>query len=170
MDNFILDSFKTGAAAETLAAKRIRKAGWDITDVRKIQEYQVQDIDYICSSVDDSWSVDVKTDRCYRTGNYFFEIAANIELDKQGWAYTSAADYILIVYDTGADYELHVISMDKLRQWLQKNGDKCKIITNSTRRENGTIYHSQGIIINRIKFQRESGAVEQILNINKEAA
>jgi hypothetical protein len=170
MDNYIIDSFQKGAAAEELAAQRIMNAGWEITDVRKITEYQALDIDYICFGFDDSWTVDIKTDRCYRTGNYFFETVANVESDKQGWAYTSAAEYILIVYNTGAGYELHVISLKLTREWLNENAWKCKTITNSTKRENGTIYHSQGIIVSRQKFSNESGAVMQVLSINKEAA
>lgn len=170
MDNYIMDSFRIGAVAEDLAAQRIINAGWEITDARKDPEYQAQDIDYICSGVDDSWSVDIKTDRCYCTGNYFFETVANIELHKQGWAYTSAAEYILIVYDTGAGYELHVINMPLTRDWLYGNIDQCRTITNSTKRENGTIYHSQGIIVSRSKFSNESGAVMQVLSIDKEEA
>jgi hypothetical protein len=170
MDNYIMDSFRIGAVAEELAAQRIMNAGWNITDVRKDLEYQKIDIDYICSGVDDEWSVDIKTDRCYRTGNYFFETVANVELDKQGWAYTSAAEYILIVYNTGAGYELHVISLKLTSEWLHGNAWKCRTVTNSTKRENGTVYHSQGIIVNRSKFQRESGAVMQVLNLSKEEA
>jgi len=63
MDNnvYILDSFKIGKKAEILAAKRIEKAGWHITDVRKNPAYQIKDIDYICSGFGIIWTVDVKT-------------------------------------------------------------------------------------------------------------
>ena len=164
---FILDSFKKGKPAEEIAAARIKKAGWQIEDVRKDPVYQAKDIDYICSKDDDAWTVDIKTDRCYRTGNYFFEILANVESEKLGWAYTSEADYILIVYDTGSGHELHVIDMALLRIWLEQNEWKCRKIENSTRRENGSIYHSQGIICNRTKFAEESNAVIQILSIEE---
>ena len=40
-------------------------------------------------------------------------------------------------------------------------------IENATRRENGSIYHSQGIVYNRTKFAAESGAVIQILKIEE---
>lgn len=165
---FILDSFAIGKKAEEMAAKRIEKAGWQITDVRKVPAYQVKDIDYICSGDGDEWSVDIKTDRCYRTNNYFFETLSNIELDKPGWGYTSEANYILIVYPTSTGHELHVLDMTKTREWLYQNASKCRVITNTTKRENGSVYYSQGIIVNRRKFEQESGAVTQILSIETE--
>ena len=165
---YILDSFRKGKPAEEIAAARIAKAGWEITDVRKDPVYQAADIDYVCFNDDDEWTVDVKTDRCYKTQNYFFEVLANVEAEKLGWAYTSEADYILIVYDTPAGHELHVIDMFQLRQWLEQNEWKCRKIENSTRRENGSIYHSQGVIYNRTKFASESNAVIQILKIEAE--
>ncbi|MGL5207001.1 MAG: hypothetical protein ACRC8T_05775 [Acidaminococcaceae bacterium] len=164
---YILDSFKKGKPAEEIAAARIAKAGWQIEDVRTDKEYQAVDIDYVCSKDDDTWTVDIKTDRCYYTGNYFFETLANIESNKAGWAYTSMADYILIVYDTPAGHELHVIDMSLARAWIHQNEWKCKKIENATRRENGSIYHSQGIICNRTKFAEESNAVIQILKIEE---
>jgi hypothetical protein len=169
MDNhvYILDSFAIGKKAEDMAAKRIKKAGWHVTDVRKNPIYQVKDIDYICSGFGSIWTVDVKTDRCHYTGNYFFEIISNVETNKAGWGYTSEANYILIVYPTSAGHELHVLDMAKIREWLIKNADKCKVIENTTKREDGSIYYSQGIIVNRQKFARESGAVMQILPIEK---
>lgn len=165
---YILDSFRKGKPAEEIAAQRIAKAGWQIEDVRKDKEYQAVDIDYICSKDDDTWTVDVKTDRCYKTQNYFFETLANVEAKKQGWAYTSEADYILIVYETPTGgHELHVIDMSLARAWIEQNEWKCRKIENATRRENGSIYHSQGIIYNRKKFAAESGAVIQILKIEE---
>jgi len=169
MDNnvYILDSFKIGKKAEILAAQRIKKAGWTIFDVRKNPRYQIKDIDYICSGFGSIWTVDVKTDRCYRTFNYFFEIISNVESDKLGWGYTSEADYILMVYPTPTGgYEMHVLDMVKTRAWIEENAWKCKVIENSTKREDGSIYHSQGIIINRQKFSLESDAVMQILSID----
>lgn len=165
---FILDSFRKGKPAETLAAQRIKKAGWEITDVRQDPEYQAKDIDYVCFDDSDQWTVDVKTDRCYKTQNYFFEVLANVEAKKQGWAYMSEADYILIVYETPTGgHELHVIDLPLARAWIKQNEQKCRKIENATRRENGSIYHSQGVIYNRQKFAAESGAVIQTLSISE---
>jgi len=164
--NFIMDSFAKGTSAEEIAMDRIKRAGWSITDVRNDKKYQVIDIDLICSSSNDRWTVDVKTDRG-DTGNYFIETKSNVERDTAGWGYSSEADYIMIVYPVRVGFEIHVIDAVILRNWLPLNEYKYRTITNSTKRENGSVYHSKGVIINRQKFLEETGAVAQIFSFDQ---
>jgi len=173
--NKITDSFRTGAAAEELAAAHIAAAGWQLVDVRSIRYYQIRDIDYILCSSDGAqqYTMDIKTDKCYGTGNYAIEITSNVERNTLGWVYTSKADYICIIYPVSADtYEYHIINLPILRQWLTDNISNCRKITNSTRAAHGdkVLYHSKFVLINRKMLQTGSTAVEEIKQIKEENA
>lgn len=173
--NKIIDSFRTGKSAEELAAAHIAAAGWQIVDVRSIRYYQIRDIDYILCSPDGAqqYSMDIKTDKCYNTGNYAIEAASNVERNTLGWVYTSKADYICIVYPVSADmYEYHIINLPVLRQWLTDNITTCREITNSTRAAHGdkVLYHSRFVLINRKMLQTGSKAVEEVKQIKEYAA
>jgi hypothetical protein len=171
--NYIMDSFKVGKSAETIVSNWMVSLGWEIVDVRQDKVYQIKDIDYLVPTTDGGQAgVDIKSDRCFDTGNYFIETFSNIEKNKIGWGFGSEADYIMIYYPTSA--ELHIIDLHALKPWLVANAGKCKTITNSTQRVSGTTYHSQGIVINRQQLADDIGVdnimIYQIDDTKKEVA
>lgn len=165
--NNINDSFKIGEKAEAIVSDWMIKQGWVLKDVRKDKVYQAKDIDYLIIDGSYQTAVDIKSDKCFDTGNYFIETFSNIDKNKIGWGYGSEADYIFVYYPTAG--ELHIIDMHVLKPWLIKNAGKCKTITNSSARYNGSTYHSQGIVIDRDKLATEIGTdnimVHQISDI-----
>lgn len=78
-----------------------------------------------------------------------------MQKNKIGWGFGSEADFIFIYYPTAG--ELHIIDMHALKPWLIKNAGSCKTITNSSKRYDGSTYHSHGIVVNRDKLANELG-------------
>lgn len=161
--NNIIDSFKIGSDAEAIVSEWMIQKGWVLNDVRKDKVYQAKDIDYLVLHNKYSTSVDVKSDKRFDTGNYFIETFSNVEKNIIGWGYGSQAEYIIVYYPTGC--ELHLIDMYALKTWLVANAGKYRTITNATRREDGTMYHSKGIVVDRDKLAQELGTDN--IQINK---
>ena len=161
--NNIIESFKIGADSEEIVFEWMLQKNWKMTDVRKDKIYQIKDIDYLVRVDNFSTSVDVKSDKRFETGNYFIETFSSVEKNIIGWGFGSQAEYIIVYYPTVC--ELHLIDMYALKTWLVANAGKYRTITNATRREDGTMYHSQGIVVNRQKLMDEIGTDN--LQINK---
>jgi len=156
--NNIEDSNQKGTVGEDIIRKVLSTVA-PVVDVRKNKKYQKLDVDFIFKDK----KVEAKSDSCYNTGNYFFEVVSNAEKSTPGWAVYSEADYILIYYPAAG--EIHSIYGQDLRDWLVNNSYRFPMITNSTSgRENKLLYHSMGVLVNRELFAKEVGA--EILKVS----
>jgi hypothetical protein len=91
-----------------------------VISVEKDKAYQSQGIDLLWNYVG-RWdahytdTIEVKGDRWYNSGNYFFETVSNQERNTEGCFLYSKADYLYYYF---LNKELHIIPLPAARQWF----------------------------------------------------
>ena len=122
----------------------------DIVDVRKDEQYQTEDIDFLIIGKDGiRRSVEVKTDS-YKSGNFFYETVSAVETNSLGCMYKSKAEY-LVYYFINMN-RLFIIEFKEFNDWMRKliaEGNpklRCKQFNNN-RYDGVSQYTSQGYTI-----------------------
>ena len=93
----------------------------DVQNVENNKEYQVQDIDLLCTleirGSEKTVAIEIKGDtKAHRTGNFFFETISNEALNTQGCFLKSRA-HLLFYYLLGTD-RLYIFPMKKMQDWF----------------------------------------------------
>ena len=93
----------------------------DVRNVEDAKEYQVRDIDILCTleigSDNKTVAIEVKGDtKAHRTGNFFFETVSNEVLGTQGCFLKSQAD--LLFYCLLQTDHLYIFPMKKMQDWF----------------------------------------------------
>ncbi len=92
-------------------------------------------------------NIEVKGDRWYKTGNYFFEIISNEQRSTPGCFLYSEADYLFYYFIE--EKELHIIPLKAAREWFLKNIDYFQEKRTSTPTKDGGYYNTVGKIVSR---------------------
>ena len=102
----------------------------DVQNVEDAREYQVQDIDLLCTleSGGDrkTITIEIKGDtKAHQTGNFFFETVSNEALGTQGCFLKSKA-HLLFYYLLGTD-RLYIFPMKRMQAWFMKMQEDSSI-------------------------------------------
>ena len=102
----------------------------DVRNVEDDREYQLRDIDLLCTLKTDSGertiSIEIKGDRkAHVTGNFFFETVSNEALETEGCFLKSQAD-LLFYYLMETD-RLYVFPMSKIRGWFLRTREQLTV-------------------------------------------
>jgi hypothetical protein len=102
-----------------------------VEDVQNVREYQHKDIDLrYLTKTNIIVSIEVKTDRYYNTGNFFFETISNKQKNTPGCFMYTEADYIYYYYNTvNMIYKIPVVES---RQWFINHMNSFKTKETST--------------------------------------
>ncbi|WP_336784146.1 hypothetical protein [Paenibacillus illinoisensis] len=92
--------------------------------------FQALDIDLAWETKDGVFLVEIKGDRYYRTGNYFFEVVSNQSKNSLGCFMYTEADFVFYYFID--EKELHVLPMPQTREWFNENKDRYQQKTVST--------------------------------------
>lgn len=81
-------------------------------------------------------TLEVKTDtRAHETGNVILELVSNVGTGRQGWAYSTVADYL--GYLCTGDSRLIIIPMSRLRERLKEDWHSEKVYSIANRHFTG---------------------------------
>jgi len=122
-----------------------------VINVENDRKYMTPDIDMLWvrsknGLVTKVTTVEIKGDRYYRTGNYFFETISNGTKNTLGCFMYTSADYIFYYFVD--QKELHILPMPETRDWFNLNIDKFKTISTSTSIDGGG-YNTVGKLVPR---------------------
>jgi hypothetical protein len=128
-----------------------------VENVEEYRTYQVKDIDLLIltqlsNGQKVTKSIEIKADRWYRTGNYFFETISNYEKKTLGCFMYTEADYLFYYFVDPK--ELHILPMPQTRDWFIKNQKRFEIKVVNTAVQ-GDSYSSQGRVVPRHIVRRE---------------
>lgn len=127
----------------------------NIVNVEADSGYRKKDIDLlwhrIVNESEKIYSVEVKVDNYYRTGNYFLETISNVEKRTPGCFMYSEAHY-LFYYFLGV--ELHIMQLEQVRSWFKSRIAEFTPKRTSTPVGHG-FYQTEGRLVNRELLQRE---------------
>lgn len=138
------DSYIAGRQVENQFCKDYAPV-FDIKDLRADPQAQQADIDYILTNRYNNTKMRIDVKRQSAQSWFYLEIDSVLEKNKKGWALTSQADYI-VIYNTShqAYYWIPIQVIRHYLHYLSRRPDSAKYIaTQTTRRDNGTIYHSR---------------------------
>lgn len=140
-------SLLMGRAGEAVVAYTLMRAGYRVTDVRDVAQYQDIDTDLLGVRNGQETTFEIKTDSyTANTGNIYFETVSNVEMNVPGCMLKTTAD-VLLYYPEGLDYMLW-IDMPTYREYIMSRQDKYRehTVPNYRRYHNG-ISTSVGLII-----------------------
>lgn len=140
------------AAADIEAFLRRQPSTVEVVNVERDQSYREKDIDLLWRRRHQDGNVktiriEVKGDRWYKTGNYFFETCSNEGKGTPGCFMYTEADYVYyyFVYER----ELHVLPMPATRDWFKKHLVSFKEKKTSTPVGSGDHYVTVGRLVPR---------------------
>jgi len=153
------------AASEVakLAARHIEKylclkpdTAW-VSNVEEYPYYRTLDIDLLWyrrkKDSTQKISIEIKGDRYFRTGNYFFETLSNKQKNTPGCFLYSQANY-LFYYFIGR--ELHIMPLQAARDWFQARMDEFPEKETATPiGRNGEYYNTVGRLVPRWRLRKE---------------
>lgn len=119
-----------------------------VENVENDPEYQEKDIDLIwhyrskISGKIEKKTIEIKADRYYRTGNYFFETVSNTNKNTPGCFLLTEADVIFYYFID--EKELHMLPTNPTRDWFLQNQYRFKEAQTSTSSKKGILYTSKG--------------------------
>lgn len=126
-----------------------------IVNVEADAEYRKKDIDLLwhrtVNGAEKIYSVEVKVDNYFRTGNYFLETISNVEKGTPGCFLYSEAHY-LFYYFLGI--ELHIMQLAQVRSWFEPQMNMFVAKRTSTPVGN-SFYQTEGRLVNRELLQSE---------------
>ena len=140
--NFV-DSLEIGKQGELIIKHFLEQTFDIVADVSDIKEYQLQDIDYVCTKGNTSITIEVKTDT-YKSGNLYYEYYSCLERQTEGCMQKTKAD--IICYYFINTNELYILNTEQFRLWVNKNLSRFRpsLVTNIM----GTkMFHSQGYCV-----------------------
>jgi len=126
-----------------------------VTNVEDNPEYREKDIDllwnYSKNGRTRQISIEIKVDRYYRTGNYFFETVSNETRGTPGCFLYTEADFIFYYFVD--ERELHILPMAGTKNWFLKKINEFKERKTSTPIGNGEFYITVGRLVPRIRVK-----------------
>lgn len=136
------------AAAETTAyLQALTETDW-VENVEGVIAYQAIDVDLLWRSKEGrTVLIEVKGDRYYQTGNYFFETISNKERGTPGCFLYTEAEYVFYYFVDVR--ELHVLPMPEVRDWFVKHLDQFSEKETSTPTRRGEAYITVGRLVPR---------------------
>ena len=111
---------QVGKIGEQIVYNYYRSKGCSVTDVSENNQYQKHDIDFIIDEV----PIEVKTQACQLENSICIELTNNIQVDYEGWFFTTKAQYLIFV--DRINFILYKIEIDSLRKYY--NDNKQRII------------------------------------------
>ncbi|WP_162053381.1 hypothetical protein [Pontibacter pamirensis] len=151
------------AAAEIEALLRRQPATVEVINVESDPSYREKDIDLLWNrKLDDgsikTISIEVKGDRWYKTGNYFFETCSNEGKGTPGCFMYTEADYVYYYFVNAK--ELHVLPMPATRDWFKNHIADFSEKKTSTPVGNGKSYVTVGRLVPRCLVAAEVAGVK----------
>jgi hypothetical protein len=129
---------------------------FEVVNVEDDPYYQSIDVDLLVVSGSDVEQIEIKADRYYHTGNYFFETDSNKERGTLGCFMYTEADKLY--YYFVKQKELHILPMPLTREWFVSN--KHRFEEKSVSTSVGKKYYTTcGYIVPRDVVQKEVGGV-----------
>lgn len=135
--------------AEARVQQLLEAHGNNVINVRSDPKYQKMDVDLlVTTSAGVLVTTEVKSDNCYKNGNFCLETISNDKKNTPGWAlYTSAA--MVVIYFPQVD-RAFLLDGPGLVEWMKKNYRNYPIMNNATPDSYGNeLYQSECRIIPR---------------------
>jgi hypothetical protein len=132
-----------------------------VVNVEKDRNYQSLDIDllwYVRSRKTGKIikkTVEIKGDRYYHTGNYFFETVSNTTKNTPGCFLITEADFVFYYFVD--QKELHILPTEETRKWFLDNLHRFKEAKTSTSSSKGLLYTSLGRKVPRHIVRKHCG-------------
>lgn len=141
---------EAAAAVEALLRKQARTLA--VRNVENDPFYRTKDIDILWEvQLDDgstkTVSIEVKGDRWYQTGNYFFETISNEGKGTPGCFMYTEADYVY--YYFVEEREVHILPMPATREWFKERLENFRERKTSTPVGSGEAYITVGRLVPR---------------------
>lgn len=130
----------------------------EVVNVENEPNYREMDIDLLWKfrSNDDEekcTSIEIKGDRKYETGNFFFETISNEQKGTPGCFMYSKADYLFYYF---IETELYIIPMNAAREWfIPRMSEFKERKTTTPTGASGEHYNTVGRLIPRIRLIKE---------------
>jgi len=123
-----------------------------VVNVEEDKAFQEQDIDLVLLKYENNSfitkTIEIKADRYYKTGNYFFETKSNAEKGTAGCFLYSNAD--LLFYYFIDERELHIMNFYECRKCFLDN------ISKFTKKDcQNKYYHSEGRLVPRVFLENK---------------
>ena len=134
-----------------------------VKDIQDNLQLRNTDIDLLLININNInklkiYKIEVKSDRCYNTHNYFFETISNKTKNTVGCFLYSEADYLFYYFQN--EKELHMLPFKKTRKWFCENKDRFQTKCPATRNNKGQIlYRTEGKIVPRSIVRNEVGGI-----------
>lgn len=140
------------AALEVEFWLKERPGTTNVINVEDDSIYRERDIDLIWVSNGKTRTVEIKGDRYFNTGNYFFETVSNESKGTPGCFLYSEADYLFYYFIEVK--ELHILALTLVRNWFKLNLQQFteKRLSTSV---NGSFYNTVGYTVPRWFVKQE---------------
>lgn len=141
---------EAATAVEALLRKQAKTLA--VRNVENDPLYRTKDIDILWDvQLDDgstkTVSIEVKGDRWYHTGNYFFETISNEGKETPGCFMYTEADYVY--YYFVEEREVHILPMPATREWFKERLENFRERKTSTPVGSGDTYITVGRLVPR---------------------
>ncbi|GAB3534054.1 hypothetical protein GCM10027443_20590 [Pontibacter brevis] len=151
------------AAADIEALLRRQPDTVEVINVERDPTYREKDIDLLWRRKLDDGSIktiriEVKGDRWYKTGKYFFETCSNEGKGTPGCFLYTEADYVY--YYFVEERELHVLPMPATRDWFKQRMADFREKKTSTPVGSGKHYVTVGRLVPRYLVAAEVAGVK----------
>lgn len=124
------------------------------------KDFQLFDVDIIQEIESAVILIEIKGDRMYRTGNFFFETTSNTDKNTLGCFLYTLADFIYYYYVE--EKKLFILPMPETCEWFKVNIHRFKERTTSTSFDNGDSYSTIGRIVPRETVIKEVKGVKVV--------
>ena len=140
-----------------------------VKNVENDREYQKKDIDLLWTFKKDekivTRTVEIKADRYYNTGNYFFETVSNAGKGTPGCFMYSEADFLFYYFIEVR--ELHIIALSLVRRWFKEEIERFQERKLFTKVGNGATYGSVGRLVPRRTLAEELPKAVKVVELWK---
>lgn len=134
----------------------------EIVDTSNIKDYWKMGVDLIIKYQKKENLIEVKVEQSSQTGNFYIETISNNTKRSQGWLYTTQSNYIYYYFlDTK---ELHVLHVEKFREWFNNNMNRFPAVSVKTHVGTG-FYYSIGKLVNRDLVKSELDIKKLIVRV-----
>jgi hypothetical protein len=135
-----------------------------VKNVENDPRYQQEDVDLLWKyrsneSVTEA-RIEIKGDRWYKTGNYFFETVSNESKNTPGCFLYTKADFVY--YCFVEEKELHILPMPETRDWFMANLDRFRERKTSTPVGEEASYVTVGRLVPRNMAISSIGAIKVV--------
>lgn len=124
-----------------------------VKNVEDDSHYQSLDVDLIWGFKGSERLVEIKADRYFNTGNYFFETVSNVGRQTPGCFMYSQADYLFYYFIEVR--ELHILTLTLVRKWFTVNMHLFTEKRLATAVGNGASYETIGYTVPRWYVKQE---------------